>query len=609
MRRTIAAAVVAAALVAAADAEAAEGSESRNEEGGTRVTAQRGTTEALLLDATEWVKTQIGAIYAGGSGLRTGPRSYIEVYFDEANGFRIKADTEVRVDKVLETSEDGSGHVVRLVELEVIDGEVNARLGRLPEDVRVNVTSPSAVAGATGTGFTFIFNKREQDTLVKVVHDTVVVGARDRADKQVAVAALEQIEVRPWADGKLTATGRAVLSEKELGKEFVARFREKEGELKVSAIGTALASDDVTDRDLRRAGSQEAATDAARSALASLVLQLAIDARPDAGATTVADVLARDKAASKVYELIGNAEVSGVTFTEDDACTVVVQVDLAALAEALGRKLGATVRGVREITEDDYVNTFGAEALEATRKAAEADGKRRLRLKLNGSIIARGRTLEDEAVRNADVRLTILGVLDNAVVEEAHVYSDGSVALLMSCLLSKIAENHPEIVGALYMSSPEPVMLNDFMDYRFMREHLAGVREGEGGQTQGALAKALVKMLGRENEMDPNATDQDYANFLALLGIFPIGGWDVRAPATEEDIAVVLVNVLGLLPEVDDPDNPDDYLALLRERRLGLGSVRSILGNVGLNNPLVQVAGGTPLSGLYQDNLSSVRGF
>jgi len=609
MRQTIAAAFVAAALVAAVtvligSAEGAEGSTSEVKENGARVTAQRGTTEALLAEATEWVKTQIDALYAGGTELRTGRRSYLDLHFDEANSFRIKADTQVRVDKVLETSEDESGRIVRLVELEVVDGEVNARLGRLPDDVRVSVTSPSAVAGASGTDFTVVFHRLQQEMLVKVVDHTVVVGARDRADKQVTVAALQQVEVRPWQDGKLTATGRAVLSEKELGKEFIAQFRQEPGELKVTSVGTAPAPDDVANADQRRSEAQAAADDAARSALADLVFQLAIDE-----STTVADVLTKNKAlAVKVYELISAAPVLDTTFADDDTCTVVVQADLAALAEVLGRKLAATLRAVREVGEAEYLNTFGAKALDVTRTAAEADGKRRLRNKLGGSIVARGRTLQDEFNRHADVRDTVLGVVENAVVEEAHCFSDGSVALLMSCMLTKVVQNHPELVGTLYLSSPEPVVLHDFMDYRFMREHLAAVREG-GGQTQGALAKAIVKMLGLEDQMDPNATDQDYASFLASMGAFPFGGWRVGSVATEEDLAVILVKVLGLLPEVDDPNNPDDYLALLRERGLGLGSVRNILGNSGGTNPLAPVVGGTPLSGLYQENVSTVRGF
>ncbi|MBN1917043.1 MAG: FecR domain-containing protein [Verrucomicrobia bacterium] len=623
MRRVIVNAAMAAALVAAVFASsgragATEEEASANDQEGTRVTAQRGTAEALLLGAAEWVATQIDSSYPCGCELRTGRRSYMEVYFDEANSFRIKADTHVRVGKVLETVEGESGSIVRLVEIEMVDGEVNARLGRLPDDVRVNVTSPSAVAGATGTGFTFIFNRREQETLVKVTHDSVLVGARDRADKQVAVAALQQVEVRPWADGELTAVGRAALDEKELGKESVARFRQKEGaDLTVSAVGTAPALDEAlpqgataAERAQRRGESLAAATDAARSALADLIYGLAVDAPAEAPMTTVADVLAQDSGlASKVYELINNAAIAGPTFTDDDACTVVAQLELAALGEALGQELGTGLRGVREITEAGYLATFGADALAATRKAAEADGKRRLRLKLNKSIIDRGRTLEDEANRNANVRLTILGVIDKAVVKETHFYSDGSLGLLMSCILSTIAENHPEIVGTLYMSSPEPVLLGDFMDYRFVREHLAAVREDGGGQSQGALAKAIVKMLGLEDRMDPNATDQDYANFLAAMGAFPIGGWRVGHVATEEDLAVVLVKMLGLLPEVDDPDDPEGYLALLRERGLVLGNIRNLLGNTGAVNPLLQVVGGTPLSGLYQNNVSTVRGF
>lgn len=612
MKGTAVAAVLAAVLMLACAAQATEEAAEDASQSAT-VTAQRGKTEVLLTGAEEWTKTELGGAYASGSELRTGTRAYLEVDVDPDNSFRIKSGTQVRVDKIFEAAQDESGKIVRLVELQVIDGEVNARLERIPDDARVDVTCPTAVAGATGTGFTFAFDQAAKRALVKVSQSRVLVEARDRKDKSVTVNALEQVEVQSWKDGKIIATGRGVLSEKLLGAEFVERFRQQGEEAKVSAEATAPAPDDLTNTEARRAESEAAALDAAHAALTALVMRLAVSE-----SITVADLLARDTArAARVYEIINAAEPVETAFDADDSCTVVVEASLAAIGEALGHDLAATIASVREIPNEDYLRVFGAEALTTTKRAAEVDAKRRLAGKLNGSIIARGRTLHDEALRNGRVRTTVLGVVEGAIVEEEHYFSDGSVMLLMSCMLTKIVENFPALVGDTFLSSPEPVVFTDFEDYRVMRTRLLSAvgPGGDGGRgggkekktTQGELAKSIVKMLGLEGEMDPDATEDDYAAFLAAMGIGPPDGWNLDDFVDEELLALILVQLLGLGGQLENPNDPLQCLALLKERGLLLTSLRELLGNTNRSFPM-QTRGGTAASGLYQDNLSSVRG-
>ncbi len=614
MKGTVVVAAAAAIAALFAGAEGAQPDASQGDGASATVTTQRGTTEALLLDATQWENTEVGRLYVSGSEFRTGTRSYIEVSLDENNSFRIKGTTRVKVSKILDASTDVSGKVVRLVELQVIDGEVNARLNRLPDDVRVKVSTPTAVAGTTGTGFTVGFRKAERLTLVTVIESNVLVEALDRADKTIIVNALEQVEVRSWKGGKITATGRGVLSEKLLGKDFVEKFHRRAEKLAVVATGTGHAPEDVAERDERRAESEAAAHDAAHAALSAVVLQLVVNE-----STTVSDLLAKDNAlAAKVYEIIAAASAAETTFAADDSCTVTVQADITAIGEVLGRKLVATIASVREIPKAAYLKKFGARALNTTKRAAETDAQRRLAGKINGSIIKRGSTLEDEADRNAQVRATILGVVQGAIVEEERYFSDGSVAVLMSCMLGQIAENHGEIVGETFLSSPAPAVIHDFMDYRMMRQLAAiapGQDAGKGARvveekkkTQGDLAQEIVRMLGLDSELPPDATELDYIGFLRDRGVRPLPDWRPDEEANEEVLAVVIVQVLGWLSEVEDPTNPDDYIALLEERGLILTSVRGMLGDIEVVNLLVQTTHGTSLGGLYEDNLSSIRG-
>jgi hypothetical protein len=607
MRGTAVAAVSAAFLLWACIAGGAEEA-SQVESPSATVTAQRGTTEALQLGAEEWILTQVGAIYASGTALRTGQRAYLDVSFDEDNSFRIKGNTQVRVEKIFETAEGDGGKVIRLIEVQVIDGEVNARLNRLPSDVRVEVVSPTAVAGATGTGFSFAYNQTAKHVLVRVAQSQVRVSALDRSDKTVMAKALEQVEVQAWKGGRITATGRGVLSERILGKAFVDKFRQQAKDALVSAQASAPAPGDAADQAAARAQAQAAALDAARAALTAVIMSLPVDETK-----TVADLLVGDTAAAaKVYELVNGAEAARTSYAEDGTCTVVVEVGLEALGKALGRDLLATIASVRELSKDDYLATFGAQALETTKRAAQVDAQRRLAAKLNGSIIGRGRTLRDEIDQNARVRTTVLGVVEGAIIKEEHYYSDGSIMLVMSCDLSEIAENHPDIVGRTYLSSPEPVVFTDFEDYRVMRTRLlSAVAPGGrgGGGTQGAMAKKIVQMLGLEGEMGSDATEADYAALLAGLGFSPLRGWALDQPMSDEDLAVLMVLLLGLGREVGNPADPDDFKRVLREHDLVLSNLRDLLGNINLPNGLVPIVHTSQFDTLYSGNLSPTTGF
>jgi hypothetical protein len=140
----------------------------------------------------------------------------------------------------------------------------------------------------------------------------------------------------------------------------------------------------------------------------------------------------------------------------------------------------------------------------------------------------------------------------------------------------------------------------------------------EKPMTQGDLAVAIVRMLGLESEIDanigakatlllnPDIAKQVYANFLASRGIHPLGGWKINEPVTKEVLAVVVVQVLGLLAEVEHPDNPDDYIAVLEAHDIILTSVRDVLSEIEVINPVVQIPG---VAGLYFENLSAIRGF
>jgi len=138
----------------------------------------------------------------------------------------------------------------------------------------------------------------------------------------------------------------------------------------------------------------------------------------------------------------------------------------------------------------------------------------------------------------------------------------------------------------------------------------------EQPMTQAELAVIIVRMLGLESEIDanvgakstlsvrPEVSPMVYVEFLRRMGIHPLPDWDPNAEVTKEALAVILVQVLGLLAEVEDRSDPNAYVTVLEERDLILTNVRDVLSEIEVINPVIQI----PIGGLFQENLSTTRG-
>jgi hypothetical protein len=130
----------------------------------------------------------------------------------------------------------------------------------------------------------------------------------------------------------------------------------------------------------------------------------------------------------------------------------------------------------------------------------------------------------------------------------------------------------------------------------------------EKPMTQGEFAIAIVRMLGLENELGPDATELDYIEYLRGKGIGPLPDlrWDASAEVTNEVIAVVVIQAVGLTWAVEDPTKPEHYVRALEEHGLILTNVRDVLSEIEVINPLVYIWPG--LAGTFRDNPTSIRG-
>lgn len=151
-------------------------------------------------------------------------------------------------------------------------------------------------------------------------------------------------------------------------------------------------------------------------------------------------------------------------------------------------------------------------------------------------------------------------------------------------------------------------------------EDEAAVVVEEKPMTQGELAIIIVRMLGLASEIDENIGTRKLTlrsdnvalaaiDLLRSRGVQPMasqGGWQADKEVAPEVLAVVIVQVLGLLSEVEDPNDPSAYVAALEARGLILTNVREVLSEIEVVNPVVQIIRGSSLP--FEDNLSPTRG-
>jgi hypothetical protein len=138
----------------------------------------------------------------------------------------------------------------------------------------------------------------------------------------------------------------------------------------------------------------------------------------------------------------------------------------------------------------------------------------------------------------------------------------------------------------------------------------------EKPMTQAELAVIIVRMLGLESEIDANIGGKStfsfrsdispivYIDFLRRMGIHPLPDWDPNAEVTKEALAVVLIQLLGLVGEVQNRSLPSDYILVCETHDIILTNVRQVLSEIEVINPVVQI----PIGGLFQENLSTIRG-
>lgn len=98
--------------------------------------------------------------------------------------------------------------------------------------------------------------------------------------------------------------------------------------------------------------------------------------------------------------------------------------------------------------------------------------------------------------------------------------------------------------------------------------------------TQEELARMLVNVMGLSRFLPSPATPQEVFALLGSNGVSPADGWNEEKVVNTADLARVIVQAMGRANEVEDPDDPQSWVDFLAENGIPIGTVGEGLDHI-----------------------------
>ncbi len=414
-----------------------------------QIQALQGEVQFFEKEGASSQAAKVGMTVISSNIIETGNHAYCVIQLDEQNSLRIKQNARVKIEKIWEASKKPDGSVVNEARLDLMRGELTAKLNKIPANSKFEVSSPVAIAGATGTAYTVYVEPENSKTSVTVLDHQVEVINTNESGKSVQVQKFQRVETAPWAQTTVSALGRGVLSEAILGKDFV---KQAENNIEIQSVGTGTNPEEAKLQALYQ--------------LSKIILNLHVDQEK-----TLEKVMAEDLILTqKVYQMISNAQIVEST-TADGKSQSKAKIDLVSLNQALGKSLFGLTQSVIPISQSEYSKKFSALARVTTVRAAQVEGYRNLAEIIYGTVINADTTVEDFAVKNDTVRTKVQGLVKGAQVINTQYFSDGSVIVSLEIRGDLIPENLSSVTGDVfgknYLSGPRLIEYREFIDLDF----------------------------------------------------------------------------------------------------------------------------------------------
>ena len=114
-----------------------------------------------------------------------------------------------------------------------------------------------------------------------------------------------------------------------------------------------------------------------------------------------------------------------------------------------------------------------------------------------------------------------------------------------------------------------------------------GRKKAEADQAQASqpvthpqLAELLVRALGLVRYLPNAATAQQRFDVLMQNGISPQDGWKLDAVVTKADLSRVIVQALGMDDQVENPNDPQSWINLLKELGISIDRLSETIQSV-----------------------------
>ena len=286
-----------------------------------RLIAGQGTIQRLRSGQTEWFAVEAGAKLSAGDSLKTLRNSSADIEF-QGNIIRLKENSTIQIKN--------------MKQLGLLNGKLLAVLKHLSPGSEFKITSPVAISGVRGTSFSLAIMPDNYTTEIRVAGGEVRFSSKGEIDKFISVGRLNSSLVSPWNIAELETEGKAILSEKILGKKIKSTVPEK---------SLAITKEEYSSKfgALARITTERAAKIDAYRKLAEIMYGALINSK-----TTLKDYAVKnDTIRSTVKGVVKGALVTGRQYYSDGKVSIGMKI-----------KAGKIVERLRPVTGDIFGSNY-----------------------------------------------------------------------------------------------------------------------------------------------------------------------------------------------------------------------------------------------------------
>ncbi|MBI1870149.1 MAG: FecR domain-containing protein [Chlamydiae bacterium] len=384
-------------------------------------------------------QAQAGDTVSIADTLLTGAHCYCIIQLDEKNLFRVKQNARVKIEKLGEEVEK-NGSVVKEVRLNLLQGELWAKLDELPAQTEFNVATPVAVAGVQGTVFSVNFDATIQEMIVAVLDHKVRISSLLEENVLAIIQKFQSMKIAPWKNAHIDGMGQGVLPQ-ETFKKFKDKLNEKDHQIQALGVGET---------------SEEAKIQATEKLL-QMISQLS-----DREGQTLGQIMEENAfLLPKIYNVLASANIVSSTQNREGRFEAKCEINLANLNNSCDHALADFGMSILPLNEAEYNLKFGEETRISILKQAQEKARNQL-LKTLQEIIHLENLDQKEAIKTA-----LEKIVQRAQQIEIRHFSDGSIITSLEVRGKTVLEAMKpfgDIIGNLCISNPQIIKFCNFKD-------------------------------------------------------------------------------------------------------------------------------------------------